>query len=111
MIQPSCCDRTMLVLHRTPGRTTWWCVRCGSHCGQANGEAPQATIAPVMSKLPLAFAGRVAGLLHDLADAIEAGRVHYVNVADNVRTLASLIECQGEDRRKLLQELGLPDGR
>lgn len=64
-----------------------------------------------MSKVPLAFAGRVAGLLRDLADAIDAGRVHYVHVADDVRTLAALIACQGEDRRKLLQELGLPDPR
>ncbi len=105
MLTPKCCERTMLVAHRIPRTTMWWCVRCGSYCMQVTGDSPSDLVRPVAMQVPLAFAGRVAALLENLADNIECGRVHFVQVENLIRDLSELLLVQGADRDALLREL------
>lgn len=50
---------------------------------------------------------KVGDMLEKVADSIESGRLHYVNVPDTLRTLASMYRLQGPERAEWLKEIGL----
>jgi len=50
---------------------------------------------------------KVGDMLERVADSIEAGRLHYVNVPDTLRSLAAMYRLQGPEREEWLREIGV----
>lgn len=50
---------------------------------------------------------KVGDMLEKVADSIESGRLHYVNVPDTLRSLAAVYRIQGPEREEWLREIGV----